>query len=359
VHVASGRRVVTNDRTPAPGYKIEFDLGSLHKHSPPGTIRLVRRDGHFVTVPRGSERPDEDEELGHLEEVPLPLLLGIERAVLADGSETLVMASERDPARVEAQVLTLLGFIEGFPNEPVHLSARTGEFVYERGPQPSLVRTLDRISRRHRYSAVFSLAGLDSAGRLSAELGTLSRVRGPTSIPLFVDASGQLSTDRYSPDDPSPGVPQLLRWSLAPVTWREAANRKARTRAVVRRTLDSLQIAAGAGTGAHNGSPPSLAEGTEGGRQLLGYLYREPGPGRIELFAARHVVMPDQFLTHHPIEATDMGYERPCSLGYVVAAAPLTGQLGGRRAGIPWASRFGLDARTGGGTRPKHPARVI
>ena len=57
-------------------------------------------------------------------------------------------------------------------------------------------------------------------------------------------------------------------------------------------------------------------------------------------------MLDDQFLTHHPIEATDLGYRDVAALGYIEAAAPFTGRLGGRRGAIPWASRFGLAART-------------
>jgi hypothetical protein len=79
----------------------------------------------------------------------------------------------------------------------------------------------------------------------------------------------------------------------------------------------------------------------------VGFLFQDGGPGRVELFSAIHPVLEDQFLTHHSIEAGDLGYEQVTSLGYLKAAAPLTGTLGGRRTAIPWASRFGLVARTG------------
>jgi hypothetical protein len=87
--------------------------------------------------------------------------------------------------------------------------------------------------------------------------------------------------------------------------------------------------------------------GAAGGRRLLGHLHAAPGAGRVELFAAAHPVLDDQFITHHRIEATDMGYEQVVSLGFIGARAPVTGALGGRGVAIPWASRFGLRARPG------------
>jgi hypothetical protein len=77
----------------------------------------------------------------------------------------------------------------------------------------------------------------------------------------------------------------------------------------------------------------------------LGYLYQEGAPGRRELFAAIHQVTGDQLLTHHHLEAADMGYGAAVRLGYILEQAPVTGTLALRRVSIPWASRFGLEVR--------------
>jgi hypothetical protein len=49
-------------------------------------------------------------------------------------------------------------------------------------------------------------------------------------------------------------------------------------------------------------------------------------------------------LTTHRREATDMGYEDPVQIGYLVARAPVTGRSGLQPATVPWASRFGKEA---------------
>ncbi len=331
VELGGPRRVITNRRESPPGYQLECDLGAIRRFSPPGSVRLLRRNGSLITVPRGSERLEGDEELGHLEEAPLPLLVAIERAVLWDGSETLVAATERDNVRPNASELTHLGFIESFPIEPLHAPPRVAGFG-----RPVLVRWIDRGRRCHRYGVVIPPAEMPAEREFSAELGMLRTARESDAIPVFVDGTGRLSSDRYDPGEPSPQLPQVVRWSAAPLAWRGFGRRGGRARSIARRTLDSARVSA----------LRAIREGTPTtARHLIGYLSSDPGPGRAPLFAGTHPVMRDQFVTHHRMEATDMGYVGVTSLGYIDARAPLTGTLGGGRTAIPWASRFGLVAR--------------
>jgi hypothetical protein len=350
-------RMMTNDRRPPDGYEIDFDIGAIQRFSPPGTVRLVRRDGRFVTLPRGSVRPSEDEELGYLEQVPLPLFVGVETATLDDGSETLVVATDRDHLRGQARDLSLLGFIEGFPNEPFPLPPRTraadliesthGDAVpppRTRATGPALVRYLDRQGRRHVYEA--SEVGSVEGSRLvlSAELGRLATASGDGLVAMWVGEDGRVFTDRYASRDPVMSVTRLVRWSVAPVNWRGFASRSARLRAMLRRIYDSQRVVRderGAGKNIKQGAKAVTASPA----LPIGYLFAEPGPGRIELFAAMHQVTRDQFLTNSAIEAGDMGYVDVQLLGYIQADAPLTGQLGSRGVAILWASRFGLAAR--------------
>lgn len=346
IHDGSGERVVTNEREPPPGYRLEFDLGAIQRFSPPGTVRLVRRDAELRTVARGSERLPGDEELGNLEEVPLPLFVGIERAEFADGSQTLVLATERDKVRARASRLTLLGFVEGFPNEPIYMP-RPSEL-----PRPSLVRVLDEALRCHRYSTIGSVEQMVGPPAMSAELGQLAPCDAFGVIPVWIDAVGALCTDRYEPQKPAPGLRQLARWVAAPLTWRGFAHRLGRTRSFARRVGDAgRHVLLGrlgksdCMLGPHGHTPGS--RGATVSREAIGCLYCDPGLGRVELFSATHPVVRDQFLTHYPLEATDMGYGTVTSLGYIGARAPLTGTLGGGRAAVTWASRFGLMARRG------------
>jgi hypothetical protein len=176
---------------------------------------------------------------------------------------------------------------------------------------------------------------------LGAELGRLQLRPDSKAIPVWLDAAGRISTDRYSFPEPALTPASLLRYSAAPLNWRGFGRRSARLRATFRRLLESEHLLV---QGARRKAPDRNEQ------RLLGYLQSEPGPGLIELFAARHRVLPDQFVTHHPLEATDMGYVDVRSLGYIQADAPLTGALGNRGVSVPWASRFGLAARIGGKT---------
>ncbi len=320
---------------PPPGYDVEVQLGSIQRFSPPGTRRLIRREGHYVTVARGSPREDRDEELGYLEEAPLPMFIGIERAVLPDGSETLVATTERDPLRAQAQELTFLGFIESFPNEPVAPPRYTGT-----PNRPVLVRWIDGARRRHRYETLIPPCTLDGPLILGAELGRLHLQPDSTSIPLWLDATGRISTDHYEFTPPSLGPAPMVRYVAAPLNWRGFASVSARARASVRRALDYEVLVLGQALASRRRALPDESGGGE--RRLLGYLQAQSARGLTELFAGRHRALPDQLLTIDPFEAAQMGYIDVRSLGYIRAEAPLTGRLGGQGAPVPWASRFGL-----------------
>jgi glycosyltransferase involved in cell wall biosynthesis len=329
--------------TPPPGYKIEFHLGSIQRFSPPGTRRLIRRAGHYLTLAPGSPREDNDEELGYLEEAPLPLFIGIERAVLEDGSETLVAATDRDPLRARARELSFLGFIESFPNEPVELPRYTAAPTW-----PVLTRWIDSAQRRHTYDALLPPYSLDGARVLGAELGRLYLQPDSTSIPVWLDADRRISTDRYEFSEPTLAPERMLRYAAAPLNWRGFGTRAARARSSLRRTVDCQRLLLARVRAALPRRPAQRAlPAGEDQRRLLGYLQSLPAPGFVELFAASHIVLPDQFLTLQPLEAITMGYVDVCSLGYIQADAPLTGRLDGQGAAVPWASRFGLEAHLG------------
>jgi hypothetical protein len=76
-----------------------------------------------------------------------------------------------------------------------------------------------------------------------------------------------------------------------------------------------------------------------------GYLFRDDGPSRLPLYAGVHPVTGDQLLTQYALEAQDMGYARIERLGYLLASWPVTGSADRTRPTVPWASRFGLEAR--------------
>jgi glycosyltransferase involved in cell wall biosynthesis len=334
------RRVVRRGAKSPPGYRLEYHLGAIQRFSPPGTKRLIcNRDGVLRTVPRGSPRDEGDKELGHLEEAPLPLLNAVERAVLPDGSMTLV-STERDPLRASAVRLEWLGFIEGYPNEPV----RPPDARLPTHGRVSILRCLDGRRRRHFYRVC--VCGEDANPAMVGELGALHLTAEPDSIPVWIDQTGRLSAGDYHPNAALPDMRQLARWVGAPAGWRGFGHVRGRVRSLIRRGSEAAAIGLaarrGTSTPANNGAGVSDAGFDVA---LVGYLYSGPGPHRQELFGAIHPITGDQLLTLHRLEAADMGYGTAIGLGYVLIDRPLTGSLAMRRVTVPWASHFGLKVR--------------
>jgi len=321
LEVASGQRVVKLGGESPLGFMLEYDLGAIRRCAPPGTARLIRDDQGIRTVPRGSPRRRGEEELGHLELAPLPLFEGLYRAVLADGSQTLV-GGDRDPLRASAAHAELLGYIEGFPNNP--LLAPDGRRTHH--GLVGLQRRVDRAARRHVYTT-----GAAGQGELVGELGALHLTAEPDSRSVWLDNDGRVITDSHAPTRAQPSLRQRLRWIAAPLAWRGFGRVRGRARAAARRLLDSVR--------------ESRVGGHKAVARPVGYLYAEGGADRVPLFAAVHPVTGDQLLTHYELEAADMGYGAVTQLGYILAEGPATGTIDMRRVSIPWASRFGLEAR--------------
>ncbi len=51
-------------------------------------------------------------------------------------------------------------------------------------------------------------------------------------------------------------------------------------------------------------------------------------------------------MTPYRLEAQDMGYVGITQLGWISDRSPVTGRRELRRLTVPWASRYGLEART-------------
>jgi hypothetical protein len=191
-----------------------------------------------------------------------------------------------------------------------------------------LLRLLDRRGRCHRYAiaTVPPRAGVERVG----ELGALLRERPEGGIPVWLTADGRLCTDRYEPSMPDLDARVLTRWTLAPIRWLEVATLVERMREVLRRGIDVASALRRASTS---------EGGTEGAR--CGYLLASGGDGRLALFSSIHPVSGDQLLSTDQDESTQLGYNAPMLLGFVVAEAPASGVLGLSRPLVPWASRFG------------------
>ncbi len=325
--------LIANERRPPDGYELDFDLGAIHQFSPPGTVRLIQRDHTFLTVPRGSRRNPEDAELGHLEQIPLPLLVGIGRAILDDGNETLVLTTERDHLFGRVQHVEPLGFIEGFPIEPHEPPPRasTSDTI-------ALLQIADSSRRRHRRVAVRPGGVAPRTGSPPSELGCLHEHPEAGSVAVWVDDDDHIWTDDVEPVAPSPSAVTIARWVAAPLAWHGFGSLKGRGRAFARRTINGTQVLLRTRRSSERLRPA--------GPRLLGYLWADPRPGTSQLFRAAHPALDDTILVHDPIQATDMGYHAVCRLGFIDARAPVTGELGLRRTAVPWASRFGLARRS-------------
>ena len=78
-----------------------------------------------------------------------------------------------------------------------------------------------------------------------------------------------------------------------------------------------------------------------------GYLFDSSRPGLVPLYAGYHPVTGDQLLVRSAGDVAQLGYEGPYLVGFIRAAAPLTGDLDQRFPHIPWSRRFGRVPRAG------------
>ncbi len=324
--IGSERRIVSNEWHAPPGHYREHVLGAIRTLPFPGTACLLALgdDEGYGTIAAGEQDPPGAQWLGHLEQVAFPLLEAVVLARHPETGQRMLLTGEDDPLLGIVEPIGVLGFIERFPLQP--REAETGTHVLG---LVGLTRAVDRQHRRHRV-AVGALAPGTPAG----ELGALLERPHAGAVPLWVSPDGFVQTDghRVAPGRPSPK--EAVRWTLAPLHWRGPWSATPRARATARRALD----AAAAVLRGSDRVPSTPQEAPSG------YLFRDPGPARIALYAAVHPVVADQLLTTHPREAIDMGYRDVTLLGYIAAQAPVTGELGPRAAEVPWASRFGLDA---------------
>jgi glycosyltransferase involved in cell wall biosynthesis len=194
---------------------------------------------------------------------------------------------------------------------------------YELG---GLVRSVDRRARRHVYGV-----GRLPGGELVGELGSLSLRPHEGSVMLRLDSEGLVVTDGYDPARRRPGFGELMRWVAAPLRWRGFGRRLRRAEALASRALEAPR---------HLRARPAPPE-----RPVAGYIWADAAPSHVPLYSALHPVTGDQLLTRYPMEAGDMGYVGTTLLGYLSDTPALCDDLGLDRRPVPWASRFGLEAR--------------
>lgn len=319
-------RVVTSEQDAPEGFEPETTIGLVHGFSPPGTRWLaLGADGRVRVVPRGRGAPlrKGDRLLGAVEELPFllqdPLQIG---ALRTTGHHVLVNGVD-DPLLPEVDILETVGFIEPWPLRP-----RRGASASPPYGLVGLVRGIDRNRRRHVYSV-----GSLPAGELVEELGALHLEAQSDSVPVWVTDDGRIGTENYDPSSEPAPLFGAVRWALAPGRWWGLHRLLPRARAVGRRTLQIGRYTRSRRAGWRPSGPPA------------GYLFREDGRSRLPLYAALHPITGDQLLTRFPVEAQDLGYTAIERLGYLLAVRPVTGSDDRTRPTVPWASRFGLEAR--------------
>jgi hypothetical protein len=186
-----------------------------------------------------------------------------------------------------------------------------------------LVRAVDGRGHGHVYGA-----GSVPAGPLAGALGALVASAMRDSVPLSMSPEGYLVTPGRLPSPNGRGPTLAARWTLAPLTWRDASvglGERARSTAERVRRL-----------AAPRRPGPSGPTGTP-----VGWLHRDGGEGRLPLYSALHPVTGDQLLTTDARESVELGYGDPDLLGHLEAHAPVTGRLGVESPPLPWASRLG------------------
>jgi glycosyltransferase involved in cell wall biosynthesis len=326
-HVRSdGERVITQHRESPPGYELEYDVCQVRKFDAQGTSRLIRlKEGGYAALDP-TEPADHGVTIGFIEQAPLPLLDSLIVGVHRPTGIHVLIAGEDDPIADEVEPLETLGYVEGYPVNPRHPPHVQLPFRVK-----GLVRAVDRGARRH----VYGIGELPS-GELAGELGALQTVPDADSVPVWQTAEGTVVTPTYVPGSPTLDARSAVRWVGAPVTWRGGvAPHGALARASARRLLELPRAARS------QGSTTATPAG-----EPVGYISRRATSAEVPLYSSIHPVTGDQLLTNSRIEAGDLGYVQTTLLGYLVDAVPLTGSRKMTGATVPWASRFGHNART-------------
>lgn len=315
---------VTVDREPPPGYRLEFDLGAIHRSALPGTRRLVQDGDTFTLIDEQSELTDGRVALGYVEQAPLPMLDVLElRRMPASGRHVLV-SGPADPLFNIAEPIRTLGWIDSFPIQPRWTKLHLGPWG-----AVALRRFVDRDAWRHCYRV-----GAPDDEPEGVSLGSLLRGPGDAVVPLLLRPDGRVETELARPSRASLDPRAAARWVVAPLGWNGGvppawAQRATGTR--VRRLVRS-----------QTGRPARAV--ARGKQATLGWLRRTSATGYSPLFSATHPVSGDQFLTRSELEATDLGYGIDGVLGYIFdAGADHPSVL--ESTTVLWGSRFGKSRR--------------
>lgn len=312
VSLVNGRRIVTNDRRPPPGFALEFDLGVVHVLAMPGTRRLIARSNRFELTDDQGELREGWSCHGYIEQAPLPLLEPLELRRTPEGEEVLSGGGE-DPLLALADAVCTLGWIEPFPIPPRGKVLHTGPWA----GLSVLRREVELSSWRHRYRT-----GPADARSGGAVLGSLHRYPGRDLIALKRRADGRLISDLAQPGRASRDPRKIGAWVVAPLGWNgdgppEGSHgiASARLRHLARRYGDRRR------------------SGDEG--EVIGWLRREETPGCSPLISSTHPITGDQYVTCSAEEAIGLGFLPDGILGYILDAS--AARSAGAARPIPWA----------------------
>jgi glycosyltransferase involved in cell wall biosynthesis len=326
--IGSEERHISTITTPPPGFELDHLLGAAQLFTPPGTAQLhATSGGSFLTdaLPEAAALVGEaDRYLGSLELIGFLGLDALLLGVMYSTGQHVLVAGRDDPLLGMVEVRAELGFLEPLPLRPRDISSAGSTFGLV-----GLCRSLDLEARRHRYAV-----GRMPAGRPVGELGALHVEPQEGSVPLWITSDDLVVGSPASMSASVPDLRQLARWVGAPVGWRRFGHHSARVRSVMRRAQEARAL-----TRHVAGSTPRAFGGP------AGYGHSMPAPGRVPLYTARHPITNDRLLTRFPLEAQDMGYVETTLLAWLNDRGPVTGEVTLARATVPWASRYGLEAR--------------
>jgi hypothetical protein len=315
------RTIVTLDRVPPPGFRLEYDLGALHGHQLPGTKRLMAGpDDRWLLTGIDGDTTPEYQHLGWVEQAAFPMLEPLTLAHDPVTGRAVLVGGGSDPLTGRVEPRQHLGWLESFPVLPRSVEApplALGIAV--------LRRQVDRDGWRHRYVA----AEADGVGE-GVAIGGLLLAAGPETVELRQEERGRVVSELLpGPSGTGSRAAATVRWTIAPLTWSEGPLPKAwAARAAVGRGRRAVR-----GFGA-----PGLAA------TPLGHARREAVPGWAPLYSGTHPVTADQMLSPSQSELRDLGYVVDGILGYVSEGfVDSPDALGAPE--VPWGSRFGQGRR--------------
>jgi hypothetical protein len=303
-------RIVSNDREPPPGYKLEFDLGAVHMFAAPGTRRLIYSDNSFELSDDQNELEEGRHGLGYVEEEALPMLELLELRRMPESERHVLVAGANDPLFEIAEPVAALGWIEAFPILP------RGETLHS-GPWgvTTLQRHADHRSWRHLYRTDGPSDEPDAV-----VLGSLYPYPDEGLVALQLRGDGRLATEEVRPGRASRNPRRIGRW----IAGSPGSNGRLGSPSTMNARLRHL---------ARHFQARKLAE--DGGT-TLGWLRREDAHGCSALFSTTHPVTGDQLVTRFAQSAIDLGYLVDGVLGYILVTGA-AGEANEESGMTPWA----------------------